>query len=117
MNTERLKPFNEFNSEKSAMVNEICYRLFNEQNNNFFKELKKIPIPAIGANGQISVTIGPGAEYKNMGFIPILWSIGQPLAFGKSTDSSGNTNLTIKNISNTGIAPGGFIYLLIMEVK
>lgn len=27
MDTEKLKPFNEFNSEKSAMVNEICYRL------------------------------------------------------------------------------------------
>ena len=34
MDTEKLKPFNEFNSEKSAIVNEICYRLF--------KELKKV---------------------------------------------------------------------------
>lgn len=117
MDTEKLKPFNEFNSEKSAMVNEICYRLFNEQNNNFFKELKKIQIPSIPANGQVSVTIGTGAEYQNTGFIPILWSIGQTLAFGKNTDRSGNTNLTIKNTSNTAVASGGFIYLLIMEVK
>lgn len=65
MDTEKLKPFNEFNSEKSAIVNEICYRLF--------KELKKIQIPTqIAANAQIAVTIGSGAEYGKTGFIPIL---------------------------------------------
>ena len=44
MDTEKLKPFNEFNSEKSAMVNEICYRLFKELNNIQIpiKELKKL---------------------------------------------------------------------------
>lgn len=81
MDTEKLKPFNEFNSEKSAMVNEICYRLF--------KELKKIQIPTqIAANAQIAVTIGTGAEYGNTGFVPILFETGaNGLAFGKYTDS------------------------------
>lgn len=75
MDTEKLKPFNEFNSEKSAMVNEICYRLFNEQNNNFFKELKKITLPKIEANAQIYVTIGTKAEYGNTGFIPVFLQV------------------------------------------
>ena len=37
MNTEKLKPFNEFNSEKSAMVNEICYRLLTNKITIFLK--------------------------------------------------------------------------------
>ena len=116
MDTEKLKPFNEFNSEKSAMVNEICYRLFNEQNNNFFKEIKKIQIPTIDANSQVSVTIGSGAEYGNTGIVPILFETGgKALAFGKNTNSSG-ANLIIKNTSNTSVS-AGVLYLLIMEVK
>lgn len=118
MDTEKLKPFNEFNSEKSAMVNEICYRLFNEQNNNFFKELKKIQLPTISPNNQVSLTIGPGAEYGNTGFIPILFNGSyQALAFGKFTDSSGNTKLTIKNTSTTPVESDAVLYLAIMEVK
>lgn len=117
MNTERLKPFNEFNSEKSAMVNEICYRLFNEQNNNFFKELKKITLPIIPANTQIQLTIGTVAEYKNMGFIPVLFSSGKALAFGRFTDNDGNIKMIINNTSNTPLQAGGILYLLIMEVK
>ena len=118
MDTEKLKPFNEFNSEKSAMVNEICYRLFNEQNNNFFKELKKIQIPEIAANAQVSMIIGPSAEYGNTGVVPILFNSSyQALAFGKYTDSSGNTKLIIKNTSTTPLETGGVLYLLIMEVK
>ena len=121
MDTEKLKPFNEFNSEKSAMVNEICYRLFNkqnEQNNNFFKELKKIQIPEkINPNIQIAVPIGSGAEYGNTGFVPILFETGPSvLAFGKYTDSSG-TKLAIKNLSTTTVSTSGVLYLLIMEVK
>lgn len=110
MNTEKLKPFNEFNSEKSAMVNEICYRLF--------KELKKIQIPTqIAANAQIAVTIGTGAEYGNTGFVPILFDTGaNGLAFGKYTDSSG-TRLVIKNTSTTAVSTSGVLYLLIMGVK
>ena len=110
MNTERLKPFNEFNSEKSAMVNEICYRLF--------KELKKIQIPTqIASNGQIAVTIGSGAEYGNAGFVPILFETGNNvLAFGKYTDSSG-AKLVIKNKSTTPVSTSGVLYLLVMEVK
>lgn len=110
MDTEKLKPFNEFNSEKSAMVNEICYRLF--------KELKKIQIPTqIAANAQIAVTIGTGAEYGNTGFVPILFDTGaNGLAFGKYTDSSG-TRLVIKNTSTTAVSTSGVLYLLIMEVK
>lgn len=110
MNTEKLKPFNEFNSEKSAMVNEICYRLF--------KELKKIQIPTqIAANAQIAVTIGTGAEYGNTGFVPILFDTGaNALAFGKYTDSSG-TRLVIKNTSTTAVSTSGILYLLIMGVK
>ena len=116
MDTEKLKPFNEFNSEKSAMVNEICYRLFNEQNNNFFKELKKIALPTIPANTQIQMTIGTVAEYKNTGFIPVLFASGAALAFGRFTDA-GNIKMTIKNTSNTALQSGGVLYLLIMEVK
>lgn len=110
MDTEKLKPFNEFNSEKSAMVNEICYRLF--------KELKKIQIPTqIAANAQIAVTIGTGAEYGNTGFVPILFDTGaNALAFGKYTDSSG-TRLVIKNTSTTAVSTSGVLYLLIMGVK
>lgn len=110
MDTEKLKPFNEFNSEKSAMVNEICYRLF--------KELKKIKIPTqIAANAQIAVTIGTGAEYGNTGFLPILFDTGaNALAFGKYTDSSG-TRLVIKNTSTTAVSTSGVLYLLVMEVK
>ena len=110
MNTEKLKPFNEFNSEKSAMVNEICYRMF--------KELKKIQIPTqIAANAQIAVTIGTGAEYGNTGFVPILFDTGaNGLAFGKYTDSSG-TRLVIKNTSTTAVSTSGVLYLLIMGVK
>ena len=116
MDTEKLKPFNEFNSEKSAMVNEICYRLFNEQNNNFFKELKKISLPKIDANAQIAVTIGTTAEYRNTGFIPVLFASGAALAFGRFSDA-GNIKMTIKNTSNTSLQPGGILYLLIMEVE
>lgn len=110
MDTEKLKPFNEFNSEKSAMVNEICYRLF--------KELKKIQIPTqIAANAQIAVTIGTGAEYGNTGFVPILFDTGaNALAFGKYTDSSG-TRLVIKNTSTTAVSTSGILYLLVMGVK
>ena len=110
MDTEKLKPFNEFNSEKSAMVNEICYRLF--------KELKKIQIPTqIAANAQIAVTIGTGAEYGNTGFVPILFDTGaNGLAFGKYTDSSG-TRLVIKNTSTTAVSTSGVLYLLVMGVK
>lgn len=110
MNTEKLKPFNEFNSEKSAMVNEICYRLF--------KELKKIQIPTqIAANAQIAVTIGTGAEYGNTGFVPILFETGATaLAFGKYTDSSG-ARLVIRNTSTTTVSTSGVLYLLIMGVK
>ena len=110
MDTEKLKPFNEFNSEKSAMVNEICYRLF--------KELKKIQIPTqIVADAQIAVTIGTGAEYGNTGFVPILFETGNNvLAFGKYTDSSG-ARLVIKNESTTPVSTSGVLYLLIMEVK
>lgn len=110
MDTEKLKPFNEFNSEKSAMVNEICYRLF--------KELKKIQIPTqIAADAQIAVTIGTGAEYGNTGFVPILFETGaNGLAFGKYTDSSG-ARLVIKNTSTTAVSTSGVLYLLIMEVK
>ena len=110
MNTERLKPFNEFNSEKSAMVNEICYRLF--------KELKKIQIPTqIAADAQIAVTIGTGAEYGNTGVVPILFETGNnALAFGKYTDSSG-ARLVIKNNSTTAVTTSGVLYLLVMEVK
>ena len=106
MDTEKLKPFNEFNSEKSAMVNEICYRLF--------KELKKIQIPTqIAANAQIAVTIGTGAEYGNTGFVPILFETGaNALAFGKYTDSSG-ARLVIKNNSTTAVSTSGvYIYWL-----
>lgn len=117
MNTEKLKPFNEFNSEKSAMVNEICYRLFNEQNNNFFKELKEIQLPTIAANTQVAVTIGTAAEYRNAGFIPVLFASGAGLAFGRFTDSTGNVKMIIKNTSNTGLQAGAILYLLIMEVK
>lgn len=122
MDTEKLKPFNEFNSEKSAIVNEICYRLFNEQNNeqnnNFFKELKKIQIPTqIPANGQYIMSIGTAAEYENTGIVPILFETGtNALAFGRST-GGGKINLLIKNTSNTPLQPGGVLYLLIMEVK
>lgn len=110
MDTEKLKPFNELNSEKSAMVNEICYRLF--------KELKKIQIPTqIAANAQIAVTIGTGAEYGNTGFVPILFDTGaNALAFGKYTDSSG-TRLVIRNTSTTAVSTSGVLYLLIMGVK
>lgn len=110
MDTEKLKPFNEFNSEKSAMVNEICYRLF--------KELKKVQIPTqIAANAQIAVTIGTGAKYGNTGFVPILFDTGaNALAFGKYTDSSG-ASLVIKNTSTTAVSTSGVLYLLIMEVK
>ena len=110
MDTEKLKPFNEFNSEKSAMVNEICYRLF--------KELKKIQIPTqIAADAQIAVTIGTGAEYGNTGFVPILFETGNnALAFGKYTDSSG-ARLVIKNNSTTAVTTSGVLYLLVMEVK
>lgn len=110
MDTEKLKPFNEFNSEKSAMVNEICYRLF--------KELKKIQIPTqIAANAQIAVTVGTGAEYGNTGFVPILFDTGaNALAFGKYTDSSG-TRLVIRNTSTTAVSTSGVLYLLIMGVK
>lgn len=110
MDTEKLKPFNEFNSEKSAIVNEICYRLF--------KELKKIQIPTqIAADAQIAVTIGTGAEYGNTGFVPILFETGNnALAFGKYTDSSG-ARLIIKNNSTTAVTTSGVLYLLVMEVK
>lgn len=110
MDTEKLKPFNEFNSEKSAMVNEICYRLF--------KEIKKIQIPQqIAANAQIAVTIGTGAEYGNTGFVPILFETGNnALAFGKYTDSSG-ARLVIKNNSTTAVSTSGVLYLLVMGVK
>ena len=110
MDTEKLKPFNEFNSEKSAMVNEICYRLF--------KELKKIKIPTqIAANAQITVNIGAGAEYGNTGFVPILFETGaNALAFGKYANSSG-AMLVIKNNSTTAVSTSGVLYLLIMEVK
>ena len=109
MDTEKLKPFNEFNSEKSAMVNEICYRLF--------KELKKVEIPTqIAANAQIAVTIGSAAEYGKTGFIPILFESGaNGLAFGKYTDSSG-ARLVIKNTSNTAVTTSGVLYLLVTEV-
>lgn len=109
MNTEKLKPFNEFNSEKSAMVNEICYKLF--------KELKKIQIPTqIAANAQIAVTIGTGAEYGKTGFIPILFESGaNGLAFGKYTDSSG-ARLVIKNTSTTAVTTSGVLYLLVTGV-
>ena len=117
MDTEKLKPFNEFNSEKSAMVNEICYRLFNEQNNNFFKELKKITLPQIQPNGQVALTIGTNNEYLNTGFIPMFFASGTALAFGRFRDSSKNDKLIIKNTSNTTLAPGGILYLLIMGVK
>lgn len=119
MDTEKLKPFNEFNSEKSAMVNEICYRLFNEQNNNFFKELRRIQIPSqIDANAQIEAYIGRSAEYRNTGFIPVLFETGpNALAFGKYTDSS-STRLVIKNTSTKGaVITSGVLYLLILEVK
>ena len=126
MDTEKLKPFNEFNSEKSAMVNEICYRLFkesnndsNEPNNNFFKELKKIQIPTIAANTKIEVTIGTGAEYGNAGFVPILFETGtngQTFSFGKYTDSSGNVKLAIKNNSPIPVVSEGVLYLLVTEV-
>lgn len=99
------------------MVNEICYSLFNEQNNNFFKELKKISLPQIEANGQVALTIGTKAEYGNTGFIPMLFASGAALAFGRFTDNSSNIKLTIKNTSNTTLASGGVLYLLIMEVK
>lgn len=110
MDTEKLKPFNEFNSEKSAMVNEICYRLF--------KELKKIQIPTqIAGNAQIAVTIGTGAEYGNTGFVPILFDTGaNALAFGKYTDSSG-ARLVIRNTSTNAVSTSGVLYLLIMGVK
>lgn len=121
MNTEKLKPFNEFNSEKSAMVNEICYRLFNEQNNNFFKELRKIQLPEIATNTQIAVIIGTVAEYGNTGFLPVLvgrdQQYGQALAFGKYTDNSGNVKLVIRNTSTTATSASTVLYLLIMEVK
>ena len=110
MDTEKLKPFNEFNSEKSAMVNEICYRLF--------KEWKKVQIPTqIAANAQIAVTVGTSAKYGNTGFVPILFDTGaNGLAFGKYTDSSG-TRLVIKNTSTTAVSTSGVLYLLIVEVK
>lgn len=110
MDTEKLKPFNEFNSEKSAMVNEICYRLF--------KEIKKIQIPTpIAANAQIAVTIGTGAEYGNTGFVPILFESGNnALAFGKYTDSSG-ARLVIRNNSTKAVSTSGVLYLLIMGVE
>lgn len=113
MDTEKLKPFNEFNSEKSAMVNEICYRLL-----KLFKEIKKIQIPQqIDSNEQIAVTIGTGAEYGNTGFVPILFETGNNvLAFGKYTDSSG-ARLVIKNKSTTPVSTSGVLYLLIMGVK
>lgn len=119
MDTEKLKPFNEFNSEKSAMVNEICYRLSKESNkNSLFKELKKIQIPMqIAANAQIAVTIGTGAEYGRTGFVPILFETwDHALAFGKYTDISG-AKLVIKNTSTTPVATTGVLYLLIMEVE
>ena len=114
MNTEKLKPFNEFNSEKSAMVNEICYRLFKELDNIQspqipIKELKKVEIPTqISPNTQIAVTIGTAAEYDNTGFVPILVEAGNhALAFGKYTDGS-DTKLVIKNTSPTAVFPGEF---------
>ena len=96
--------------QKSAMVNEICYRLF--------KELKKIKIPTqIAADAQIAVTIGDRAKYGNTGFIPILFDTGaNALAFGKYTDSSG-ARLVIKNTSTTAVTTSGVLYLLIMGVK
>lgn len=119
MNTEKLKPFNEFNSEKSAMVNEICYRFFKElEKNRFFKELKKIQIPTpLAANAQIDVTIGTGAEYGNTGFVPILFETeGKALAFGKYTNKSG-TRLVIRNTSTSAVKTSGVLYLLVMEVE
>ena len=111
MDTEKLKPFNEFNSEKSAMVNEICYRLF--------KELKKIQIPTqIGPNGQFAMSIGTAAEYGNTGIVPILFDTGpNALAFGRYINSSFEVRLIIKNISGTPVTTSGVLYLLIMEVK
>ena len=110
MDTEKLKPFNEFNSEKSAMVNEICYMLF--------KEIKKILIPTqIEANAQIAVTIGTAAEYGNTGCVPILFETGaNGLAFGKYIDNT-RASLVIKNTSTTAVRTGGVLYLLVMEVK
>lgn len=120
MNTEKLKPFNEFNSEKSAMVNEICYRLFKESENIQIpiKELKKIQIPKqITGGSQVTATIGTGAEYGNTGVVPILYETGAfALAFGKYTNSSG-AMLVIKNTSPTTVTTSGFLYLLVMEVK
>lgn len=118
MDTEKLKPFNEFNSEKSAMVNEICYRLFNEQNNNFFKELKKIELPKhFAANTQIDRVVGAADEYGDLGFVPILFNTGyHALAFGKYTDGS-VTKVVIKNTSNTEMSTSGVLYLMVMEVK
>ena len=83
----------------------------------FFKELKKIQLPLIASNEQVAVTIGTSAEYRNTGFIPMLFASGAALAFGRFTDSSGNVKLIIKNTSNTQLAANGVLYLLIMEVK
>lgn len=119
MNTEKLKPFNEFNSEKSAMVNEICYRLSTESTeSSLFKELKKIQIPLnITPGGQVTATIGTSAEYGNAGILPILVETGSnALAFGKITNSSG-ASLVIKNTGATAVSTSGVLYLLIMEVK
>ena len=65
------------------------------------------------------MTIGTGAEYKNTGFVPILVEAGNhALAFGKYTErESSDTKLVIKNTSTTAVFPGGFLYLLVMEVK
>lgn len=122
MDTEKLKPFNEFNSEKSAMVNEICYRLFNEPSNNpdsnFFKELKKIQIPSeIKPNTQISIVVGSVAEYVNTGFLPILVNTNNcALAFGTYTDAVG-ARLIIKNTSGSVLSTSGVLYLLVVGVK
>ena len=126
MDTEKLKPFNEFNSEKSAMVNEICYRLFQETEQKpeqkpeqgILKELKKIQIPKqIAGNGQDNVLIGTVAEYENVGFVPVLVETGAgALAFGTYT-GNGRTSLVIKNTSTKAVTTSGVLYLLVMEVK
>lgn len=108
MNIEKLKPFNEFNSEKSAIVNEICYRLFQETEQKpeqkpeqgILKELKKIQLPTeIVANGQFAMTIGTAAEYGNTGIVPILFETGpNALAFGRYINSSSDVRLIIKTL-------------------
>ena len=126
MDTEKLKPFNEFNSEKSAMVNEICYRLFQETEQKpeqkpeqgIIKELKKVKIPTqINGGSQVNVVIGTAAEYGNKGVVPVLVETGSStLSFGKYTDSVG-ARLVIRNTSTTALSTSGVLYLLIMEVK